>query len=151
MTTPSVVWANNQPPVDLPVWTGAADRAIRVLMIEDNPEQAEWNLIALENSNEPRFELSWVSSLVEGMMTIRMSRIDVILLDLGLPELEGYQSHTAIRAAAPLVPVVVLTEDTRKQSRRLALSGGARGYLLKSSTSPEDLRRELWRAATECW
>ncbi|MBL8231325.1 MAG: response regulator [Bryobacterales bacterium] len=151
MTTPSVVWANSRPPVDIPACTSGADRVIRVLMIEDNPEQAEWNLIALENSEEPRFELSWVSSLVEGMMTIRLSQIDVILLDLGLPELEGYRSHTAIRAAAPLVPVVVLTEDMRKESRRLALSGGARSYLLKSATSAEDLRRELWRAATERW
>ena len=70
--------------------------------------------------------------------------IDVVLLDLGLPELKGYKSYRAIGiASADKIPVMILTSDERALTKDLTLGFGAAGYLLKGKTPPADLRQAL--------
>jgi CheY-like chemotaxis protein len=69
--------------------------------------------------------------------------IDIILLDLGLPELDGYKSHTAISRSAPHILIVILTTDERPVSRELTLSAGAADYLVKGEVSDYELRRAI--------
>ncbi len=73
--------------------------------------------------------------------------LDVVLLDLGLPELNSYKSYRAIDVAAgPRVPVVILTSDDRAVSRDLTLGFGASDYLLKNQSSPARLKQALRNA-----
>ncbi len=126
----------------------ACDRPIQVLLIEDDQEHADWT-VSLLASDSGDFRVERTGTLVEAMIRLSEPQIDVILLDLGMPELQGYRSHTAIRAMAPRIPVVILTGDDSYVSRDAAWAGGAKDYLLKGETSADQLRRALQRALAQ--
>lgn len=117
---------------------------IHVLLIEDDAEAAELARIRLtEDVHEP-FHVEWRRNLLEGMGRLIEPGIDVVLLDLGLPELSGYKSYQAIAlAAGDRVPIVILTSDDRNISRDLILEFGAADYLLKQDSSSAQLRDAL--------
>lgn len=126
----------------------AVERPITVLLIEDNPDQADLVKHDLSAEGDTGYRVEWVPTLLDGMKCLAEPGIDVVLLDLGLPELEGYKSHTAIRRSAPQVPIVILTADERAVSRELTLSAGAADYLIKGEISGLQLRQSL-RAALQ--
>ena len=81
------------------------------------------------------------------MTRLAQPGIEVVLLDLGLPELGGYKSFRAIDAAvAGRIPVVILTSDDSRDSRDLTLGFGASDYLIKDSISPARLRAAVVKA-----
>jgi DNA-binding response OmpR family regulator len=126
----------------------AMARPIRVLMVEDNEEQAEITRLLISNTR-PEFDLRWERSLMDAMEWLKTEHPDVILLDLGLPELDGVSSHTAIRVIAPQIPVVILTADESKASRERTLFAGAKYYLVKDHTDTSEICDCLLRAAKE--
>jgi len=124
-------------------------RPIQVLLVEDDPDAAELVRIRLTEDVEDPFRVEWTQNLIDAMNRLAEPGIDVILLDLGLPELTGYRSYRAIEAAAGhRVPVVIFTSDDRDNIRQLILEFGAADYLLKGNCSPARLRRALRVAAT---
>jgi CheY-like chemotaxis protein len=121
------------------------NRPINVLLVEDHAEQVDWVRLVLENGPRQIYSMESVTSLIAAMNRVQEPGVDVILLDLGLPELNGYRSHTAIRQIAPQIPVIVLTADHSKDSQKMVLRDGAREYLLKGSVTPHELREAiLW-------
>jgi two-component system catabolic regulation response regulator CreB len=113
-------------------------------LVEDSPEAAELVKIYLTQEQANQFRVEWMSSLREAMSRLRQPGVDVVLLDLGLPELSGYKSYRAIEAMAGRhIPVVILTADDRSISRDLTLKSGASGYLLKHESSPAQLKQAL--------
>jgi CheY-like chemotaxis protein len=119
---------------------------IRVLHIEDDPEHADLVNRWLTGDSLRTFNVEWVSELLQALERLAKPGVDVILLDLGMPELGGYKSHVAVRAVAPNAPVVILTSDHRETSREFSLLAGVAGYLVKDRTSPGELRRAIRRA-----
>jgi DNA-binding NarL/FixJ family response regulator len=77
--------------------------------------------------------------------SLRPGSADVLLLDLGLPDVNGIDAIPAIRARLPDIQVVVLTAEDSGESLINALSQGAAGYLVKNS-SPEDFSSNLCAA-----
>lgn len=67
---------------------------------------------------------------------------DVVLLDLGMPFLDGFGACRQIRAARPLVPIVIVSGHTDEDSVRQAFEAGATDYLVKPFT-PSQLRARL--------
>jgi len=63
------------------------------------------------------------------------SDLDLILLDLAMPGMDGLAGLRALRARNPAVPVVILSASEEPTDVRLALDGGAMGFIPKSSTS----------------
>lgn len=61
--------------------------------------------------------------------------LDLILLDLAMPGMDGFAGLRALRARIPSVPVVILAASEEPADIRLALDGGAMGFIPKSSTS----------------
>ena len=121
--------------------TGAA-RPIQVLLVEDDGDAAELVRIRLTEDSEDPFRVEWSENLFDAMNRLSDPGIDVILLDLGLPELTGYRSYRAIEAAAGhRIPVVIFTADDRDNIRQLILEFGASDYLLKGNCSPARLDR----------
>ncbi len=121
-------------------------RPIQVLLIEDNDEHAEWITLLVSEEQGERFEIQRAANLEQAMVHLAQSPPDVVLLDLGMPELEGYRSYAAVRAVTLTTPVVVLTGDESWLSKALVLDSGVRDYLLKSSISRQQLRDALRRA-----
>lgn len=124
----------------------AAVSPIRVLHIEDDPEHADLVKRWLTGDSLRNFSVEWISELTQALERLSEPGVDVVLLDLGMPELGGYKSHVAVRAVAPSSPVVILTGDHRETSREFSLLAGVAAYLVKDQTSPGELRRALRRA-----
>jgi DNA-binding response OmpR family regulator len=122
---------------------------IRILLVEDDPETAELLQINLTDDEDDgdSFRLEWTRNLVEAMIRLAQPGIDVVLLDLGLPELSGHKSYLAVEAATRnKLPVVIFTADDRNDSRDLTLAFGAADYLVKDKSSPAQLRQALRHA-----
>ncbi len=80
-------------------------------------------------------------SCIEFLETIRGGdRPDIVLMDLGLPEMSGLEGIQQLSELAPDVTVLVLTVFREKEKVLQALDAGAEGYLLKSSTGPEIIK-----------
>lgn len=115
---------------------------INVVVIEDDPGDA---LIAEEYlAEEPsgKFRVQWCRTLAEGIAAIDAST-NCVLLDLGLPDSQGVPALDAVRAAAPRVPIVVLTGFDDRATGTLAVRSGAQDYLVKGEVSPPTLARSI--------
>src|SRR5271165_6574740 len=99
----------------------------RVLLIEDSEEQMLLVQNALEEFGQGRYQLEWANQLTQGIDRLREGVVDVVLLDLGLPESTGAVSYLADRKAAPKVAIVVLTADHREQTVQVVINAGAEG------------------------
>jgi two-component system catabolic regulation response regulator CreB len=115
--------------------------AVRLLHIEDDPESAELIQFELQSDTAQQFSVDWVSNLVDALALLARRSFDVILLDLGMPELNGFRSYRVVDAAAGQnVPIVVLTADSRELSREIVMGLGAADYLVKQLSSPRSIK-----------
>jgi len=125
------------------------DRVIaRVLLIEDNPgdvKLVETLLEANHNANK-HFDLICVGLLSEAFPVLEQGGIAAILLDLGLPDGDGLDSLTQIYAAAPTIPIVVLSAQEDELLAIQSVQLGAQDFLVKSGISELALRRSLYYA-----
>ena len=83
--------------------------ALRVLLIEDNPGDAELVKETLADAGGAAFHVDCAEALLPGLDRLARGGIDLVLLDLSLPDSHGLDGLTAIRTHAPHLPVVVLT------------------------------------------
>ena len=119
---------------------------IHVLLVEDDPEEALLTRAQVSEDRDTRFDIEWDDNLRKAMLRLAKPGIDVVLLDLGMPELEGYKTHMAITSLVGRKPVVILTADESAVTRDLTKQMGAANYLVKCRTSPVELRHALWDA-----
>jgi DNA-binding response OmpR family regulator len=99
-----------------------------VLLIEDSEDVMLMVQFALEEYGQGKYRLEWATHLSEGLDQIRRCRVDVVLLDLGLPESSGRISYAWVRALSPKLPVLVLTSETSEYTELAALAGGVESY-----------------------
>jgi two-component system KDP operon response regulator KdpE len=108
-----------------------------VLVIEDDTSLRR----ALRTSLRARgFEIVESPSAEEGLVLVADDRPDVVLLDLGLPDLDGVEALRRMRSFSD-VPVVVLTARDRQQDKIEALDAGADDYVTKPFDVEELLAR----------
>ncbi len=125
----------------------ATPHAIRVLLVEDNPEAAELTRSQVSDVRGNPFQVEWMDNLQNAMRRLASPDIDVVLLDLGMPEMSGHKTHLAIKSVVgKTVPVVIFTSDESATSRQLTIQQGASSFLVKRRTSPAELRRALHEA-----
>ena len=116
---------------------------IRVLLIEDNPGDALLIADALHDVPTPAFELDQVDRLALGLERLIRGNIDVVLLDLSLPDSHGLDTLTRTCQQAPAIPVIVLTglEDNVLEVR--AVQAGAQDFLSKNGLDGHLLARAI--------
>jgi len=119
---------------------------LRVLVIEDNPGDARLVSEMLSEVDKLGFRVEIATRLSEGLAQLAEGGLDVVLLDLGLPDTQGLDSITRINREAPSVPVVVLTVSDEEALIRGAVGAGAQGFFVKGEPKPELLARTLWHA-----
>ena len=98
--------------------------AVRVLLVEDDPAIAASLLDALRASGH---EVTHVST---GAAAIDADHGDFVLLDLGLPDMDGYDVCRQLRSSSD-VPIIVVTARGEELDRVLGLELGADDYLVK--------------------
>jgi DNA-binding NarL/FixJ family response regulator len=118
----------------------ATGKRIRILTVDDHPILREG--IAAGIARQPDMVL--VGEAVNGREAIeafRTTHPDVTLMDLQMPEMNGVEAISAIRAEFPAARIIVLTTYQGDAQALRALKAGASGYLLKSA-----LRKEMMHA-----
>ena len=83
---------------------------MKLLLVEDNLEDADFLAASLRRHNVSDIELSHVTSIKDAVHKLRMQRFDVVLLDLHLPDGSGMECVDAIQATESSVPIVVLDD-----------------------------------------
>lgn len=84
-----------------------------------------------------------IGEAVDGLEAVQKARTeepDLILLDIGLPNLNGIEAAKRIREFGPSVRIIFLSQNNDKEVVAAALSTGAQGYVLKMDAGPELLR-----------
>ncbi len=126
-----------------------AEETISVLLIEDNAGDRRLVEAALADAEDVRFEVMAVDRLATAIQRLAAGGVDVVLLDLGLPDSLGLDSFTSIHEQQPDVPVVVLSGLDHQGVAAEAVRAGARHYLVKSRLLEENLDRIILRAMSD--
>jgi two-component system cell cycle response regulator len=116
---------------------------IRALLIEDNPGDARLIEMALSETRAAFFQLEKVERLSDGLERLAAGGIDVLLLDLSLPDSHGIETFERVAAEAPGVPIVVLSGMSDEQLGARAVNAGAQDYLVKGRGDGESLARAI--------
>lgn len=110
----------------------------KILIIEDDFMIAESTQTLLKYQG---FDVDWVNNGIDGLKKIQHEEVDVVLLDLGLPMMDGMQVLKQIRQNHPILPVLIISARDQLQQRVDGLNQGADDYLVKPYEFDELLAR----------
>jgi PAS domain S-box-containing protein len=116
---------------------------LRILLVEDNPGDADLIAEMLPGHGPLIFEVKCVPRLAEALHAIQQERFDVILLDLGLPDSAGLDTVHTLCAQIAIAPCVVLTGTDDEAMGLAAIQAGAQDYIVKGQVSGVFLAKVL--------
>ena len=114
-----------------------------VLLIEDNHGDARLLREMFRDGGAYNTKLTHVATMSDAEAQLAVPVVDVILLDLGLPDVQGLGAVRRAHAAAPKIPLVVLTGLDDDSIALQALQEGAQDYLVKGQLDTRGLLRAL--------
>ena len=120
-----------------------ATHALRLLIVEDDASSARSLREMLEHSEDPRFAIRHVTSAAAACEEVRLGDVDVVMLDLGLPDAIDLEALVRLEAAVHEIPVIVLTGRNDETLASDALHFGAEDYLRKGEIGFESLIRSI--------
>ncbi len=124
-------------------------KQIHILIVEDNAHIAQL-LEAILSANPSVFTFSSAKTVAKGIKCLRVKEIDLILLDLNLPDSSGLDTLETIRAENLGVPIVVLSGMADKEIATQAFERGAQDYLIKGRINCDLLYRSIHRVLERC-
>jgi DNA-binding NarL/FixJ family response regulator len=110
--------------------------SVRILVVDDFEPWRRQVCSILQT----RAELRVVAEAADGLEAVQKAqelKPDLILLDIGLPNLNGLEAANRIREVAPGSAIIFLTQNRDKDMVRAAWSTGAQGYILKIDAGSE--------------
>lgn len=116
---------------------------LRLLIVEDDIRSAFSLRELLQASGEPQFEIQHVTTAAAACDAVQRGDIDVVILDLGLPDATDLQALNQLEAAVNEIPVIVLTGRGDESLATDALQHGAEDYLLKGAIDHNSLLRSI--------
>ncbi|HVE84711.1 MAG TPA: protein kinase [Myxococcales bacterium] len=119
-----------------------ADDEFTGLLIEDSPTDALLLKALVEDAGHPRMKLLHAERLQDGLELLRDESIEIVLLDLSLPDAQGIATVTRTHAARQDVAIIVLTGLDDEMTAVQAMQEGAQDYLVKGQVD----RAVLFRA-----
>jgi PAS domain S-box-containing protein len=119
------------------------DECIKVLLIEDNPGDARLIREFLAEVESNSFILECADRLSKGLELIAQKSIDLVLLDLSLPDSKGFDTFIRVHSLAPELPIVVLTGFDDEVTATRATREGAQDYLVKGHIDNNVLTRAM--------
>jgi len=102
----------------------------RILIVEDNMDNYELVRFVLERAG---YDVFLAVNGRDGVDAARLQKPDLILMDLGLPEMDGWTASQKLKSdeATKSIPLYALTAHTLPQDRKRALQAGCDGYVTK--------------------
>jgi diguanylate cyclase (GGDEF)-like protein/PAS domain S-box-containing protein len=115
----------------------------RVLVIEDDPNAFLLVSERLVQNKNPVFEITRSKHIQSGLERLGQGDIDVVLLDLMLPDSRGIDSFHTVYKGFPAIPIIILTSVDDDELAAKAISEGAQDYLTKGNFDRELLVRSI--------
>jgi CheY-like chemotaxis protein len=123
---------------------GAASRQLSVLLVEDNPGDARLIRELLRDSSALR--VVSVETLAAALTQLADPHMDLVLLDLGLPDSQGVDTVSRVVHEHPALPVIVVTGHQEAALAQATAIAGAADYLVKGAMEPAQLLRAIQAA-----
>lgn len=117
------------------------EKAIKTLLIEDNPGDARLIRELLSEAKNPPIELEWTDRLSSGLLRAAQGGLDAILLDLSLPDSTGFDTFASLQKHLAQVPVIVLTGLDDEGLALRTVREGAQDYVVKGEVTAQSLAR----------
>ena len=118
-------------------------KVTKVLLIEDNREDILLIQEMLSETTDWFFDLKEANRLQDGLKIIAEDGVDVILLDLSLPDSKGLETFFKVRAQAKDMPILVMTVLDDEELAVRAVHEGAQDYLVKRRVDGHLLARSI--------
>lgn len=119
------------------------NQTINILLIEDNPGDARLLQELLREAVSIPIDVKQVTRLSQGLKAIAEFNFDIILLDLFLPDSQGFTTFQQVRAESRELPIIVTTGLDDETLALRAVQEGAQDYLVKGQVSGELLVRSI--------
>ena len=117
---------------------------ISALIVDDSSVMRKIVERALRQAGLPLSKVHEASSGVEALDVLKSERVQLILSDINMPQMDGLEFLRQLRsqALAPEVPVVMITTESSEEHVREAILAGAQGYIRKPFT-PEQVKERV--------
>jgi two-component sensor histidine kinase/CheY-like chemotaxis protein len=120
-----------------------ASETSNVLLIEDNIGDIVSIRTMLSDLKEGFFELKFAETLSEALDILDRENFDVVLLDLGLPDSQGFRTFTQVNDQMPELPIIIITGLEDENMGINAVKEGAQDYLIKGQLDDKVLARSI--------
>jgi PAS domain S-box-containing protein len=118
--------------------------AQRILLIEDNDDDAELLMHQLETlKNQGISFVDHCNCVAAGLRRLKESAVELIILDLSLPDSQGIETFLKVYRCVPSIPIIVLTGTDDDDLAKQALRSGAQDYLIKGRIDAASLYRSI--------
>ena len=117
--------------------------SINILVVEDNPADLRLIREGFVELTQPQFKIFAANRLAQGLDQLLTEPVDVVLLDLSLPDSSGIETLKRVHTAAAKIPIIVLTGLDDEALGLEAMRHGAQDYLVKGQTDFKRLARIL--------
>jgi PAS domain S-box-containing protein len=115
----------------------------KILLVEDNPPDARLLQEYLTEPGGEAYEVEHVEDLRSGLERLAAGGLDLLLLDLSLPDSHGLETFTRAHEGAPQLPIIVLSGLSDESVAIAALHEGAQDYLVKGQVDAHLLVRAM--------
>src|SRR6202041_3274091 len=122
------------------------EKTLQVLLVEDNAGDVRLLREMFSKERAESFELTHCLRMGEAELHLAKGGVDIVLLDMGLPDGHGLDTVRRAHAAAPGVPMIVLTGLDDEALAAEAMKAGAQDYLIKGQIESRALPRALRHA-----
>ncbi|WP_071058414.1 response regulator [Pelistega sp. MC2] len=112
---------------------------MRILLVEDEPDLAHWLIKSLHKN--AGFNIEWANDGLIALKRLSVEEFDAVILDLGLPSMDGRTLLSRLRADDNRTPILVLTANDSLSSRVQVLDMGADDFLPKPFMTEELVAR----------
>ena len=113
----------------------------RIALVEDNRDAADLVRAMLDDEHT----VEWFPDGKTFLEFFSSDKFDLVLLDVALPEMDGYQVFASIRAQNPSLPVIILSAHAYPEDIRSALEHGISDYVVKPIHDMQQFREKVRR------
>ena len=118
-------------------------KIINVLIIEDDLDYYQLIKDILSESEQPSFLIEHREKLSKGLERLMQGNIDIVLLDLGLPDSSGIKTFMYVHSNAPDTPIIILTGTEDDRFAIESVHRGAQDFLFKGIMDPDSMIRAI--------
>ncbi|MGE5651407.1 MAG: putative bifunctional diguanylate cyclase/phosphodiesterase [Bacillota bacterium] len=124
-----------------------------VLIVTDHANDAKLLEDTLGTAKDGPFAVEWVRRLTEALERLKQNGVDIVLVDLFLPDSQGIVTFDALFKLVPPIPIMTLSDEVEESLSIEAVNRGAQGYLSKghfqNNLVPQALRNIIQRKSVE--